>query len=84
MKIIPLGDRVLIKKRKVEQIGSIVLPEQFQRYTDYADVIYVSDEITKVKIGDVVLVGKYTGTIFEIEGEEMILIKAEDIIGLVK
>jgi len=83
MKIVPLGDRVLIKKDRIEKVGAIVIPEEYQRYTDYAEVVFVSEEVTRVKAGDKVLVGKYTGTVFEIDGVEMILIRAEDIIGKV-
>ena len=45
MKIIPLGDRILVKRRVIgEKVGSIILPQQTaQRSTDLADVVYVPD-----------------------------------------
>jgi len=44
-KVIPLGDRILVKRRKIgEKVGSIVLPDQVkERNTDLADVVYVPD-----------------------------------------
>ena len=45
MKIIPFGDRILVKRRKIgEKIGSIILPDEVkERNTDLADVVYVPD-----------------------------------------
>ncbi|MFH1503970.1 MAG: co-chaperone GroES [Candidatus Omnitrophota bacterium] len=94
MKIIPLGDRVLLKalEAKEQTKGGIVLPDTAKEKPQEAKVIAVGDgkrtEDGKViplsvKIGDKVLYGKYSGTEVTLDSEEFLIVKEDDILGVV-
>ena len=91
----PLYNNVLLKKVDASNVtkSGIVLSQKEEK-EDYAEVIAVSD-VKEVKIndhvypltikkGDKVMFKKYSGTEVEDDGEEYILIKAEDILAIVK
>ncbi len=94
MKVQPLGDRILIRRiEEKEKRGSIVIPDTAKEKPLQAKVIAVgagrkTDEgkvlPLEVKVGDKVLVGKYAGTEVEIEGEEHVIVREEDLLGIVK
>ncbi len=94
MKIKPLGDRVLIKplEAKEQTKGGIVLPDTAKEKPQEAEVIAVGEgkkaDDGKVipltlKAGDKVLYGKYSGTEITLDGDEFIIIREEDILGIV-
>ena len=95
MKFRPLHDRVLV--RRVEQeaktTGGIIIPDTAQEKPMEGDVIAVGPGIRgedgkvhslDVKAGDRVLFGKWSGSEVKIDGEELIIMKESDIIGLVE
>ncbi|MCI9539739.1 MAG: co-chaperone GroES [Lachnospiraceae bacterium] len=94
MKLVPLGDRVVLKQLVAEETtkSGIVLPGQAKEKPQQAEVIAVGPggvvdgkEITmQVKVGDQVIFSKYSGTEVKIEEEEFIVVKQNDILAIVE
>ncbi len=93
MKLVPLGDRVVLKELKAEETtkSGIVLPGQAQEKPQQAEVIAVGPgkvedgkEVMEVAVGDQVIYSKYAGTNVKLEDEEYIIVKQDDILAVVK
>ena len=87
MKFKPLGERALIKpiEREEQTASGIVLPDTAKERPQTAEVVAVGDaEETKVSVGDVVVFKKYGGTEFRLEGEDYLIVDADDILGVVE
>ncbi|MBC8530729.1 co-chaperone GroES [Gehongia tenuis] len=94
MNIKPLGDRVLIKSCESEETtkSGIVLPGSAQEKPQMAEVLAVGpggvvdgkDVTMHVKAGDKVIYSKYAGTEVKFDGEEMILVRQNDILAIVE
>ena len=95
MAIRPLHDRVLVKRVKEEEKtkGGIIIPDTAKEKPIEAKVVAVgkgkildSGEQRKldVKKGDVVLFGKYGGTEVKIGGEEHLILREDDILGIIE
>ncbi len=82
----PLKDRVLIKphEAEVKTASGIYIPESAQEKPQRGTVVAVGsgkkDEPMTVKVGDVVLYGKYSGTEIKINGEDYLIMKEDDIL----
>jgi chaperonin GroES len=94
MKIRPLHDRVIVKRVEEEKksAGGIVIPDTAAEKPSQGEVVYVgpgkTDENGKlvpmgVKAGDRVLFGKYSGQEFKLEGQELLHMREDDIIGII-
>ena len=83
MKLVPLGDRVVLKQLVAEETtkSGIVLPGQAKEKPQQAEVIAVT---MQVKVGDQVIFSKYSGTEVKIEEEEYIIVKQNDILAVVE
>jgi len=95
MKFRPLHDRVLIRRveQEAKSTGGIIIPDTAQEKPMEGDVIAVGPGARgedgkvhplDVKAGDRVLFGKWSGTEIKIEGEELMIMKESDIMGLVE
>ena len=94
MKLVPLGDKVVLKQLEAEETtkSGIVLPGQAQEKPQQAEVIAVGPggvvdgkEVTmQVKVGDKVIYSKYAGTDVKVAGEEYMILKQEDILAIVE
>lgn len=93
MQIRPLHDRVIIKRLESERTTAtgIVIPDNAAEKPDQGEVVAVGpgrrDEAGKliemgVKVGDRVLFGKYSGQSVKIDGEEFLVMREEDIMGV--
>ncbi len=93
MKFRPLHDRVLIRRLEGEQktAGGIIIPDTAKEKPQEGEVVSAGpgarDESGKlvpleVKAGDRVLFGKWSGTEVKINGEELIIMKESDILGI--
>lgn len=93
MQIRPLHDRVIIKRLELERTtaSGIVIPDNAAEKPDQGEVVAVGpgrrDEAGKliemgVKVGDRVLFGKYSGQSVKIDGEEFLVMREEDIMGV--
>ena len=94
MKLVPLGDRVVLKQLIAEETtkSGIVLPGQSKEKPQQAEVIAVGpggvvdgkEVKMEVKVGDNVIYSKYSGTEVKIEDEEYIIVKQNDILAVIK
>lgn len=90
MKLVPLGDRVVLKQLKAEETtkSGIVLPGQAQEKPQQAEVVAVgpgTDDVKmEVKIGNKVIYSKYAGTEVKSDDDEFIIVKQEDILAIVE
>ena len=91
----PLHDRVVVKRVKEEEKtkGGIIIPETAQEKPQEGEVIAVGpgarDEdgeriALDVKVGDRILFGKWSGTEVKIDGEDLLIMKESDIMGVVE
>ncbi|MFH1798754.1 MAG: co-chaperone GroES [Candidatus Omnitrophota bacterium] len=94
MNVKPLSDRVLVEVLEAEEKtkGGIVLPDSAKEKPQQAKVVAVgkgkvSEDGTvialEVKKGDIVLFGKYSGTELKIDEKNLLMLKEEDILGIV-
>ncbi|MGN1187396.1 MAG: co-chaperone GroES [Lachnospiraceae bacterium] len=94
MKLVPLGDRVVLKQLVAEETtkSGIVLPGQAKEKPQQAEVIAVGPggvvdgkEVTmQVKVGDNVIFSKYSGTEVKLDDTEYIVVKQSDILAIVE
>ena len=94
MKLVPLGDRVVLKQLVAEETtkSGIVLPGQSKEKPQQAEVIAVGPGGTvdgkvvkmEVKVGDQVIYSKYAGTEVKLDEEEYIVVKQNDILAIIE
>ena len=94
MKLVPLGDRVVLKQLVAEETtkSGIVLPGQSKEKTQQAEVIAVGpggvvdgkEVKMEVKVGDQVIYSKYSGTEVKLEEDEYIIVRQSDILAIVQ
>jgi chaperonin GroES len=95
MKIRPLQDRVIVKRLEEEEKtkGGIIIPDTAKEKPQEGKIIAVGKgKMTEdgklipldVKVGDKILFGKYSGTEVKIEGEEHLIMREEDILGVIE
>jgi chaperonin GroES len=91
----PLHDRVLVRRIEADEktAGGIIIPDTAKEKPSQGEVIAVGpggrDESGKlipidIKAGDTVLFGKWSGTEVKIEGEDLLIMKESDILGIVE
>ena len=94
MKIRPLHDRVVVRRVEEERksAGWIVIPDNAAEKPDQGEVIAVGNgkiledgkvRPLDVKVGDRILFGKYSGSTVKMEGEEYLVMREDDIMGIV-
>ena len=95
MKLKPLHDRILIQRIEEEKTtkGGIIIPDTAKEKPAEGKVVAVGtgklDENGKrvapdVKKGDRILFGKYSGTEVKIEGEEYLILREDDVLGIIE
>ena len=95
MKIRPLHDRIIVKRLEEERktASGIVIPDTAAEKPDQGEVQAVGKRKKTddgkilpldVKVGDRVLFGKYSGQTVKVEGEELLVMREEDIMGVVE
>ena len=96
MKFRPLHDRVVVERIDAEEktAGGIIIPDTAKEKPSQGEVISVGpgarDEKTgariapEVKVGDTVLFGKWSGSEVKIDGEELLIMKESDIMGVIE
>ena len=95
MKIRPLGDRILVKRIKEEEKtkGGIIIPDTAKEKPQEGKVVAVGKgKMTEegklitpdVKAGDRILFGKYAGSEVKLEGEEHLILREDDILGVLE
>jgi len=95
MKIRPLGDRLLVKRLEEEDKskGGIIIPDSAKEKPQEGKVVAVGKGKMlddgkmvplEVKAGDKILFGKYSGTDVKIEGEEHLIMREDDVLGIIE
>jgi len=93
MNVRPLRDRILVKRieEQEQRVGGIIIPDTAKEKPQLAKVIAVgngriNDEgkvfPLDVKAGDNVLIGKYSGTEIKLEGEEHLILREDEVLGV--
>ena len=94
MKIRPLHDRVIVKRIEEERktAGGIVIPDNAAEKPDQGEVLAIGTgkvmddgkvRPLAVKVGDRVLFGKYSGSSVKLDGDELLVMREEDIMGVI-
>jgi chaperonin GroES len=95
MNLRPLHDRVIVKRldQETKTASGIVIPDAAAEKPDQGRVLAVGNgkiledgkvRALDVKIGDIVLFGKYSGQTVKVEGEELLVMREEDIMAIVQ
>jgi chaperonin GroES len=95
MKIRPLHDRLIVKRIEAERTtaSGIVIPDSAGEKPDQGEVLAVGNgkilengEIRRldVKVGDRVLFGKYSGQTVKVDGDELLVMREEDVMGVIE
>jgi len=95
MKIRPLGDRILVKRIKEEEQtkGGIIIPDTAKEKPQEGRIVAVGKgKMTEagklvapdVKAGDTILFGKYSGSEIKVDGEEHMIMREEDVLGVLE
>jgi len=95
MKIRPLHDRVIVKRLEEERktASGIVIPDTVAEKPDQGEIVAVgtgkvledgSVRELEVKVGDKVLFGKYSGQTVKVKGDELLVMREEDIMGVIE
>jgi chaperonin GroES len=85
----PLSDRVVVEPAAAETktAGGIYIPDTAKEKPQKGTVLAVGpgkvDEPTTVKVGDVVLYGKYSGTELNVEGKDLLIMRESDILAII-
>ncbi|MCX6366040.1 MAG: co-chaperone GroES [Armatimonadetes bacterium] len=91
----PLGDRIVVKAVEAETTtaGGILLPDTAKEKPQTAEVLAVGPGKTldngtiaalEIKVGDKVVYGKYSGTEIKVDGQELIILRQDDVLGIVE
>ena len=92
-KVKPLRDRVFVKRvaEEEQKVGGIIVPDTAKEKPQQAEVVAVgsgrllengSVVALSVKVGDKVLVGKWSGSEVKVDGEEYLILKEDEILGI--
>ena len=95
MKFRPLHDRVVVRRvqEDTKTAGGIIIPDSAQEKPQQGEVVAVGDGARDdagkvitldVRVGDIVLFGKWSGTEVKIDGEELLIMKESDIMGVLE
>ena len=85
----PLADRVLVEPKPAETVtaGGIIIPDTAKEKPQEGTVVAVGpgkkDEPMTVKVGDKVLYGKYSGTELKFDGNDYLIVKEGDLLGII-
>lgn len=93
MSLRPLHDRVIVKRLEEEKksLGGIIIPDSAAEKPLKAEVVAVgpgkrSDDgkihAVDVKIGDTILIGKYSGTEVKVDGQDLVILREDDILAV--
>lgn len=95
MSLRPLHDRVIVRRMEEERTsaGGIVIPDSATEKPSKGEIVAVGNgkkldngetQSLDVKVGDQVLFGKYSGTEVKVDGEELLVMKEDDIMAIVE
>ena len=90
----PLKDRVLVRRieEQEQKVGGIIIPDTAKEKPTQAEVVAVGSGRVldsgqrvplSVKVGDKVLIGKWSGTDVKVDGEELLILKEDEVLGVI-
>ena len=93
MKVKPLNDRILVKRLEEEEVqqGSIIIPDTAKEKPQEGSVIAVGSgrvqedgkrRALELKVGDKILFGRYAGSEVNLDGEEFLIMREDDVLGV--
>lgn len=94
MKITPLRENIVLRRLDAEEekIGSIIIPDTAKEKPMTAEVVAVgagkvlkdgSRQAPEVKVGQQVLIGKYSGSEVKLDGEDYLIVREDEILGII-
>ncbi len=95
MSIRPLHDRVLVRRIEDETVsaGGILIPDNAKEKPSRGEILAIGNgkhlengdvRPLEVKVGDKVLFGKYSGSEVKVDGEELLVMREDDIVGIIE
>jgi len=95
MSIRPLHDRVLVRRMEDETVsaGGILIPDNAKEKPSRGEILAVGNgkhldngdvRPLEVKVGDKILFGKYSGNEVKVDGEELLVMREDDIVGIIE
>ena len=95
MKVRPLADRILVVREEATETvrGGIIIPDSAKEKPQEAKVVAVGPGkvedsgkrvALELKVGDIILMGKYSGTEVKIDGEEHIIMREDDVLAVIE
>ncbi len=88
LNVTPLHDRVLVKPAAAEEktAGGIIIPDTAKEKPQRGEIVAAGkgkiEEPMTVKVGDIVLYGKYAGTEVQIEGQDLLIMRESDLLAI--
>lgn len=81
----PLGDRIFVKyMEEVERTaGGLFIPDAAKEKPQRGKVEAVGKEVKEVKVGDIILFDKYSGSKINIDNEDYLIVKEEEVLGII-
>jgi len=86
MKLQPLADRIVAKslEAEVKTSGGLYIPDTAKEKPQVGEVLAVGKDVKEVHVGDQILYAKYGPNEVKVDGEELLLLKEEDVLAVVK
>ncbi len=86
MKFKPLKDRVFVKYSEEAErtAGGLYIPESAKEKPQKGVIEAVGSEVKEIKVGDIILFDKYSGSKINIDNNEYLIIKEEDVLGIIQ
>jgi len=81
----PLGDRVFVKfmEEMEKTAGGIYIPDAAKEKPQRGSVEAIGKDVEEVKVGDVILFDKYAGSKINIDGQDYLIVKEDEILGII-
>jgi chaperonin GroES len=81
----PLGDRVFVKftEEMERTAGGIYIPDAAKEKPQKGEVKAVGKDVEEVKVGDLILFDKYAGSKINIDGDDYLIVKEDEILGII-
>jgi len=84
MALKPLSDRVIVKRKEEQEktAGGIYIPDSAKEKPQGGEIVAAGPDCQTVKAGDSVLFAKYAGSEFALDGDDLIIMREDDILGV--
>lgn len=83
MKLLPFGDRLLVKRvvPEAKSTGGILIAESAKDFSQVAEILEMGHEVKLFQRGEKVLLTKFSGANANVDGQELLIVRSEDILG---